>query len=144
MLTSDQKGAIAETAVAHEAIKLGINVYTPVAEGGRYDMILELGSRLVRVQCKWAPRQEDVVVLRCYTARRNRDGLLRRVYAEGEIDALAGYCPELDHCYFLPFELFVGRTTVSLRLAPCKNNQARGINWAEDFEFAAKLGRTGP
>jgi hypothetical protein len=111
MLTSDQKGAIAETAVVHEAIKLGINVYTPVAEGGRYDMILELGSRLVRVQCKWAPRQEDVVVLRCYTARRNRDGLLRRVYAEGEIDALAGYCPELDRCYFLPFELLVGRTT---------------------------------
>ena len=106
-------------------------------------MILELGSRLVRVQCKWAPRQEDVVLLRCYTARRNRDGLLRRVYAEGEIDALAGYCPELDRCYFLPFELFVGRTTVSLRLAPCKNNQTRGINWAEDFEFAAKLGPYG-
>jgi hypothetical protein len=54
MLTSDQKGAVAETAIVHAAIKLGISVYTPVAEGGRYDMIFELGWRLVRVQCKWA------------------------------------------------------------------------------------------
>src|SRR5215210_1327967 len=143
MLTSDQKGAIAETAVVHAATKLGINVYTPVAEGGRYDMIFELGPRLVRVQCKWAPRQADVVVLRCYSARRGRAGLLRRVYTDGEIDAFAAYCPQTDRCYFLPFELFVGRTTVSLRLAPCRNNQTLGINWAKDFEFAAKLGPHG-
>ena len=69
MLTSDQKGAIAETAVVHAAIKLGINVYRPVVEGGRYDMIFEVCPRLIRVQCKWARRHGDVVVLRCYSAR---------------------------------------------------------------------------
>lgn len=139
MLTSDQKGAIAESAITHAAVKLGINVYRPVVEGGRYDMILEVGSRLIRVQCKWAPRQGDVVVLRCYSARRNRDGLLRRVYVDGEIDAFAAYCEEIDRCYFLPFELFLGRTQVSLRLGPCKNNQNLGVNWASNFEFAATL-----
>ena len=46
MLTSDQKGAVAETAIVHAAVKLGISVYTPVAEGGRYDMIFELAERL--------------------------------------------------------------------------------------------------
>jgi hypothetical protein len=46
MLTSDQKGAIAETAIIHAAIKLGVNVYTPVVEGGRYDMIFEVGLKL--------------------------------------------------------------------------------------------------
>jgi hypothetical protein len=49
MLTSDQKGAIAETAIIHAAIKLGVNVYTPVVEGGRYDMIFEVGSNLLRI-----------------------------------------------------------------------------------------------
>jgi hypothetical protein len=39
MMTTDQKGAIAETAIAHEATKLGIEVYRPIAEGGRFDMI---------------------------------------------------------------------------------------------------------
>ena len=106
-------------------------------------MILEVDSRLLRVQCKSAPRQGDVVVLRCVSARRNRHGLLRRVYVDGEIDAFAAYCPELDRCYFLPFELFAGRTQVNLRLRSCRNNQSVGVNWAKDYEFAATLGRHG-
>jgi hypothetical protein len=139
VLTTVQKGAVAESAIIHAAIKLGINVYMPVVEGGRYDMILDLASGLLRVQCKWAARHGDVVVLRCYSSRRNRAGLVRSVYREGEIDAFAAYCPDVDRCYLLPFELFLGRTQVDLRLTPCKNNQSLGINWAADFEFAARL-----
>jgi hypothetical protein len=44
MLTTDQKGAIAETAIAHAATKLGIEVYRPIAEGGRFDMIFSASS----------------------------------------------------------------------------------------------------
>ena len=50
MLTTDQKGNIAEAAIVLEAIKLGIDVYRPVGEGGRYDMLFDLGSRFMRVQ----------------------------------------------------------------------------------------------
>jgi hypothetical protein len=141
MLTTDQKGAVAETAIVHEAIKLGVNVYRPVFEGGRYDMIFEVGSRLVRVQCKWAPRHGEVITIRCYSSRRNRDGLLRRIYADGEIDAFAAYCEAVNSCYFIPADLFRGRTHISLRLGPCKNNQSAGITWAKDFEFVATLSR---
>jgi hypothetical protein len=73
MLTTDQKGNIAELAIAGAAIALGIDVYRPVGEGGRYDMIFELGERLWRVQAKWAPHYRDVIVVRCYSTRRNRD-----------------------------------------------------------------------
>ena len=143
MLTTDQKGNIAELAIARSAIEIGIDVYRPVGEGGRYDMIFEIEEQLWRIQCKWAPRDGDVVVLRCYSCRRNRDGLVRRKYIEGEIDAFAAYCPDTDRCYFLPFSLFLDRSQVLLRLAPSKNNQQLGINWARDYEFAATLGRPG-
>jgi hypothetical protein len=53
MMTTDQKGGIAELAIATAAVRLGIEVYRPVIEGGRYDLILGLGGRLIRVQCKW-------------------------------------------------------------------------------------------
>jgi hypothetical protein len=94
MLTTDQKGAIAELAIAKAATELGIDVYRPFADGGRYDVIFDLLDRLVRVQCKWAPRHGEVIIVRCYSTRRSREGLLLRTYADGEVDAFAAYCPD--------------------------------------------------
>jgi hypothetical protein len=139
-MTTDQKGAIAETAIALEAIKLGIEVYRPIAEGGRFDMILVVNGRLVRVQCKWATRYGEVVVVRCYSNRRARTGLVRRLYTADEIDAFAAYCLELDRCFFMPIERFP-KHEIRLRLSPARNNQRRGIQWADDYDFAATLGR---
>jgi PD-(D/E)XK endonuclease len=101
VLTTDQKGNIAEVAITLAALRLGIDVYRPIGEGGRYDLILDLAGGLSRVQCKWACRRVDVVIVRCYSSRRNRHGLLRRIYAEGEIDAFAAYC-EGDRSVFPP------------------------------------------
>src|SRR5581483_4505956 len=143
MLTTDQKGAIAETAVVHEAVKLGIGVLKPVNDGLRYDLVLDVDEVLVRVQVKWAPREADVVLIRAYSCRRTRDGLLRRPYTPEEIDAYAAYCPELEQCYFLPIADFVGQKYVQLRLAPTRNNQKRGIVWARDYEFTARMRRLG-
>jgi hypothetical protein len=139
VLTTDQKGAIAESAIVHAAVKLGIGVYRPLVEGGRYDLIFEIGSTLLRVQCKWAPRHGDVVVVRCFSARRTREGLRRRSYTAAEVDVIAAYCPELDRSYLLPAGRFDGHLQLHLRLAPSRNNQQQKINWAEDFDFGARL-----
>jgi len=139
VLTTDQKGAIAEAAITAAAIKLHVGVYKPVFEGGRYDLIFDVGGRLLRVQCKWAPRQGDVVVLRCRSCRRTRDGLLHRAYTAAEVDVIAAYCPELERSFLIPPALFDGHTQLHLRLAPSKNNQQSGVNWAGDFAFEARL-----
>ena len=140
MFTTDQKGAIAETAIIHAATKLGIEVYRPVQEGGRYDLIFDLWSSLVRVQCKWASRYGDVLIVRCYSCRRAREGMRKRGYTPDEIDAIAAYSIDLDRCYFLPLNE-IWRQTIQLRLAPTANNQHLKINWAADYDFAAKLAR---
>ena len=129
MLSTDQKGNIAEQAVVYHGAKLHIDVYWPVGEGGRYDMVFDCEGRFVRVQCKWAPLYGDVIIVRCYSARRNRDGLIRRIYAPGEIDAFAAYCPATERCYFLPCEVFGSPTQIQLLLRPCKNNQRNRVNW---------------
>src|SRR6266849_2675629 len=82
MLTTSQKGAIAEAAIAFEATKLGVGVYVPLADT-RYDLIFDLHPRLVRVQCKWASRRGDVIVVPLYTARRAAEGVRRSYYAPG-------------------------------------------------------------
>ena len=139
-MTTNQKGAIAEMAITLASLKLGVEVYRPLAEGGRYDLILEVGEKLWRVQCKWACRYEDVIVVRCYSNRRAREGLRRRRYTPDEIDAFAAYCLELDRCFFIPIE-DAPTNELRLRLSPTRNNQRQKIRWAGDFDFAGKLMR---
>jgi hypothetical protein len=139
VFTTDEKGTIAELAIAHAASKLHIGVLKPLTDGERYDLIFDLRPTLVRVQCKWATRHGDVVIIRCYSCRRTADGLVRRGYSADEIDAIAAYCLQLDTCYFIPFELLNGQRYVQLRITPTLNNQQRRIRWARDFEFATTL-----
>jgi hypothetical protein len=139
VLTTDQKGAAAELAIAHVAADLGVGVFKPLTDGERYDLIFDLRPKLVRVQCKWASLVGDVLIVRCRRCRRTRDGLLHRVYTADEIDAIAAYASDLGRCFFFPFELLEGRTTLQLRLAPSRNNQRLRVNWAEDFELGARL-----
>jgi hypothetical protein len=137
-LTTNQKGMIAETAIIHECAKLGVGVSRPL-DDHRYDLILDVGGRLLRVQCKWAPMRGDVIVVRCYSNRRAPEGQRRRRYESDEIDAIAAYCAANARCYLLPRRLSCDVTQVHLRLGPTQNNQASGVNWATDVEFAATL-----
>jgi hypothetical protein len=116
-----------------------VGVFKPLTDGERYDLIFDFRPQLVRVQCKWASRVGDVVVARCRSCRRTRDGLLHRGYTSDEIDAIAAYSGELRRAYFLPLDLVAARSDVQLRLVPSRNNQRRGINWAEDFALEARL-----
>lgn len=129
---------IAETAIIRAATELGIGVSRPL-NPERYDLILDLWPRLFRVQCRWAERRADVLVVGCYTCRRGPNGMIVRRYSADEIDGYGVYCPELDRCFFLPIEPFEGKRVVHLRLAPTKNNQTAKINLAGDYDLSVRL-----
>lgn len=131
------KGNIAEAWIAAAAIELGIDVYKPVNEGCRSDLVFETGERLLRIQCKWARRKRQVIAVPLNTSRLTPAGYVKTTYSADEIDAFVAYCPDLRRCYFLPIEEFAGRTGVYLRLAPTENNQAVGVKWAADYELGA-------
>jgi PD-(D/E)XK endonuclease len=135
VLSSDEKGVIAETAIAHAAAKLGIGVLRPMSGGARYDLAFDLGTRFLRVQCKWARRHGGVILVRCCSSRRGRDQFLRLRYTSNEVDAIAAYCPDVDRCYFLPAAVIEGRAQISLRLASPRNGQRLRIRRADDFDF---------
>ena len=133
MASTNQKGAIAETAIVYAAVRRGFGVFKPVGEGGRSDLIFDLGTRLMCAQCKWAVSRRGVIAVRCYSSRRGRNGFVKRSYTPDEVDALAVYCADLDRCYDLPLDRFGPRREIQLRLTrPCKN-QTAGINWADDY-----------
>ena len=77
-----------------------------MVEHGRYDLALEIEDRLLRVQCKWARKEGDVLKVTLVTSRHSPvHGYLHRNYSRNEIDAVAAYCAELDDCCFIPIDL---------------------------------------
>jgi hypothetical protein len=140
-LSTSTKGAAAEAEVAAAAIRLGLVVLRPLCEGSRYDLLIDTGSALLRTQCKWASRSGDVLATRCITSRHTPGGYRRTRYCASEIDAIAAYAPDTDRCYLVPIEQVEERSQISLRVGPTRNNQARGVHWAKDYEMDRSLRR---
>jgi hypothetical protein len=136
-MTPDRKGAIAEAVIAAELTRLGCDVYRPIADGGRYDLVVDTGGRLLRVQCKWAALRGAVVVVGLRTCRLTPRGYIRTTYGAQEIDGTAAYCDELKRCFWLPITEFAGQSLLHLRLRPARNGQRQGLKWAEHYPIGA-------
>jgi hypothetical protein len=137
MSESTWKGAIAEAAITAAAVELGFVVLRPLVEGRRYDLVIDTGPRLLRVQCKWARQKPGVIVIDTSTRRLTPHGYVHSTYDQSEIEGVAAYCQPLKRCFYLPIELVEGRRAFHLRTEPAANNQRLAINWAAQFEFGA-------
>jgi hypothetical protein len=108
-----------------------------VIEGGRYDMVLDIGVRLLRTQCKWAQRRGDVVIVPTRTCRHTPRGYVRSTYSAREIDGVAAWCESTGECYFVPIDVIDGQGLLSLRLSRARNNQEQLVHWAADYRLGA-------
>jgi PD-(D/E)XK endonuclease len=131
------KGAIAEAAITAAAVELGIFVLRPLVEGRRYDLMFDIDNHLLRIQCKWAPKRGDVVMVNLQTHRCTPHGYVRTTYSSEEVDGIAVYCQAIRRCFYVPIAKAAGRRAMYLRLAPAANNQESAINWAADYDFGA-------
>lgn len=137
MLDPNRKGNVAELAIAAEAARLGLSVLKPLTEHERYDLVLGIGGRLLRVQCKWGSRRAEVIAVGLATSRRSADGYVRTRYSSAEVDAFGVYCEELDECYLIPIEKVEGQSAMRLRLAPAANGQRAALHFAGDYRLGA-------
>ena len=137
MSLSTLKGGIAEAAITMAAVELGFVVLRPFPEGRRYDLVIDTGPDLLRVQCKWAPVKGSVIVVHLGTCRHTPRGYVRSTYTPDEVDGIGVYCHELKRCFYLPIETVGGRTGMHLRLRPAANNQEAAINYADQYDFGA-------
>jgi hypothetical protein len=114
----NQRGATSEAAIAFEATRAGVDVFTPLSGHCRYDLLFDIGSQLYRVQCKTACLQGEVLVVKLVSSWHTPGGYVRNGYQPGEIDLVAAYCHELERAFLFPFEIVPGKTGIQLRLSP--------------------------
>jgi prevent-host-death family protein len=145
VLSTNRKGAIAETQIAAAATHLGVPVLRPIVEHARYDLGFDIGGHIYRVQCKWGALQDEGAVIRVnlMSSWCTPTGYERRSYSEDEIDLVAAYCEELGRCYLLPSKLVAGRRCIDVRVKPPKNRQRANLNLAVDFELPGAIAQLG-
>ena len=126
----------------HEA---GLSTLVPFGENTRFDLAIDEGHRLARVQCKTGRLRKGAVrfaTCSCY-GHHARPSESRRDY-QGQVDYFAVYCPDLERVYLIPIEDLAVRAQGALRVDPPRNNQRRGIRLAADYEIARVAVRATP
>ncbi len=122
----------------------GFEVLIPFGENTRYDLVIDDGRRLARVQCKTGRLRAGAVrfpACSSYAHHANTQ-VVRRDY-QGQIDYFGVYCPGTGGVYLLPIEEAPVKAAIALRVDPPRNNQQKRIRYATDYEVASiKLIRT--
>jgi hypothetical protein len=115
----------------------GWAILLPFGENTRYDLVVDNGSCLRRVQCKTGRLRDGAIIFpTCSTYGHHPNAkVIRRDY-EGEIDEFAVFCPELGSVYLIPIEDCATRTTGMLRVSPPKNGQRKRVRLAAAYELA--------
>jgi PD-(D/E)XK endonuclease len=113
----------------------GYSLAVPFGENVRYDLVIDDGERLFRVQCKTGRlRQGAVRFAACSTYHHHAQPLHWSRDYLGQIDYFAVYCPETTGVYLVPIEDLDVRTKGALRVTPSRNGQRRGIHDANRYE----------
>jgi PD-(D/E)XK endonuclease len=134
------KSKTSEAIILATLVKSGKHVLIPWGEE-RYDLAIDDGGRLVRIQCKTGHIRDGCVCFKTSITDARRplgDG----GYA-GQIDAFAVYCPQIERVYLVPIQAVRTSIGAQLRLEPAKNGQTWNVRWARDFELVPSPGEDG-
>ena len=129
------KGNFSESKVLAAYLEAGFIVSLPFGGGAPYDLIVDTGKRILKVQVKTGRLRNGCILFP--TQRFSGHTGKGRGYSAGEIDVFAVYCPDDEQIYVLPLGNYPsdGR----LRCSATRNNQQQKIRWARDFEMAIHL-----
>lgn len=139
-LNSKQKGNLTELQCLTAFYEQGCHVSLPYGENSRYDMIVDVNGKLLRVQVKTSSlkkEDENAIEFSCRSTRVNSQGTVSNKYTSDEIDYFATFWKGV--CYLIPItECSVSKT---LRFAPPKSGQIKGISFAKDYELQTQLNK---
>ena len=137
-LSSKQKGNLTELQCITAFYEKGYAVSIPYGENSRYDFIADIQGKLIRVQVKTSSIKNDdptAISFSCRSTRVNSSGSISKKYSEEEIDYFATFWN--GQCYLVPVqECSIGKT---LRFAPPKNGQIKGITFATEYELSKQI-----
>ena len=132
-------GELSQAIILARLAEVGYVVSIPFGENQRYDLVIEDGdAHFYRVQCKTGWLLQGCVAFNSasnyyHHPAKGEKKDYRRHY-RGQIDYFAVYAPAIKKTYLVPVD-HVATIEGRLRLEPTKNNQAKYVRWAKDYEL---------
>lgn len=129
-MKSTIKGDLAQLKVETAALEKGYVISRP-ATACRYDLIVDDGQKLWRVQVKYANgkssnTKNSVVASLNYTDRNRKE----HCYTADQIDAMAIYVPQVDKVLWLSADKVCGKSKFQIKI---NGRKGRLSNWYENF-----------
>lgn len=135
MLETKQKGIITQLQCLTAFNELGLKTSIPYGENSRYDFIVDINGKLLRVQAKTASgilnESNELAGIRfsCRSTRVSAQGNFYRKYNKDEIDYFCTFWN--NTCYVVPVEECSNEKT--LRFMYPSNGQKNTISLAENY-----------
>lgn len=136
MPNSKRRGDATESRVIHELVTAGHDVAVPFGDNAKYDLVVDDGGDLYRIQCKTAWQTEKGTARFNTHSQTTREGEYHETTYDGEIDAFAVYYPVRDSLYWIDIE---DATDQKMHLRFEAEIDHPSINWAEEFEFDGEI-----
>jgi hypothetical protein len=123
MRDTTTQGNMSEAFLIAALMAKGFKILTPFGDGFRYDLVIDDGTSLSKVQCKTGQYKAGVITFK--TCSNSSKNTISKAYT-GEIDYFAVWCPQLSKGYLVPVN-DVAVTLGTLRVdAPLNNQTSRG------------------
>jgi hypothetical protein len=132
-LSTAQKGELAVLRALQRSFEKGWLVSVPMSPC-RYDLVLDDGARLYRVQVKYAGRTAS----NCQGAVSldfTKGGKRNRTYRDHEIDAVLAYVAPADTLIWIGPEYFHDRRNIQLRYRATRSGQSNGCLFISDLAW---------
>lgn len=131
--TTYDTGNISESVVMTAYLQAGFMVSVPFGAGAPYDLIIDTGDRLYKIQVKTGWLRKGRILYNGMRRLREAHPYAARRYTQSEVDFFAVYYAATQSIYVVPLSECGGDGC--LRLDPANNGQQKLIRWAKDFKW---------
>jgi hypothetical protein len=113
----------------------GFDVLVPFSENVRYDLVIDDGKKLARIQCKTGRLSKGAVIFRTASSYYHHPHpRMPSKHYHREVDFFGVYCRQTAGVYLVPIDQLPTQWSAALRITPARNNQAQGVRLASRFQ----------
>ena len=123
----------------------GFAVLVPFGENTRYDLVIDDGESLARVQCKTGRWYNGAIRWStCSSYAHHPNPKPRKLDYHGEVEYFGVYCRETHAVYLVPIEDVPVKRQAYIRVTPALNSQQKFGRNAAPFEVGRVSFTAGP